>query len=299
MTQNLLNTLFTGPLDIVGDVHGEIDPLMSLMHQLGYKENGQHPDDRRLIFVGDLTDRGPDSLAVVQLVKELLSAERAQCVLGNHELNLLMNQHKYDNRWFYGQEFSEDGYVVPQKLANPSDQKQIIDFFQSLPIALRRDDLQVVHACWDADMVEHLQNSDDVLTLHDEHVDQIENSFDASFTDPVDQSLAHQNMNPIKLLTSGPEERIEEPVYAAGKWRNEQRVSWWTEHEGTFCVFGHYSIPDGKPRGNASSFCIDYGVGKRWTERRAGKTEGFDLKLAALRWPEKMVVFDEGQSTLI
>ena len=83
MPHSLLSTLSSGPLDIVGDVHGEIDPLLSLMHHLGYDEHGSHPDNRKLVFVGDLTDRGPDSLAVVNLVQALTERQHAQCVLGN------------------------------------------------------------------------------------------------------------------------------------------------------------------------------------------------------------------------
>jgi len=36
-----------GPLDIVGDVHGEIDALHSLMRHLGYQDDGMYPDDCR------------------------------------------------------------------------------------------------------------------------------------------------------------------------------------------------------------------------------------------------------------
>jgi hypothetical protein len=58
-------------------------------------------------------------------------------------------------------------------------------------------------------------------------------------------------------------------------------------------VFGHYGILDGEPRESSNAFCIDYGVGKRWTERKMGKVSGFKHKLAALRFPEREIVFDE------
>ena len=58
VSQSLVQPLFDGPLDIVGDVHGEFDALCWLMRKLGYDADWQHPDGRRLIFVGDLTDRG-------------------------------------------------------------------------------------------------------------------------------------------------------------------------------------------------------------------------------------------------
>jgi hypothetical protein len=82
-TSSLVQPLFEGPLDIVGDVHGEIDLLRALMRHWGYSEDGHHPDDPRLIFEGDLTDRGPDRPAVVDLVQQLIVAGRAQWVLGS------------------------------------------------------------------------------------------------------------------------------------------------------------------------------------------------------------------------
>ena len=296
MPHSLLSTLSSGPLDIVGDVHGEIDPLLSLMHHLGYDEHGSHPDNRKLVFVGDLTDRGPDSLAVVNLVQALTERQHAQCVLGNHELNILLDQRKYDNGWFYGEEFSDNGYIVPQALANSASRDRVLKFFQSLPIALEREDLRVIHACWNSAMIQSLEETKDAISLINQHADLITKRTEHSGFDQVDISLEHQNQNPVRRLTSGPEERIPAPFFASGKTRHEQRIQWWNDYNETFCVFGHYSIPDGKPRGNHASFCIDYGVGKRWTERREGTTTGFALKLAALRWPEKLVVFDEGES---
>lgn len=299
MPHSLLSTLSSGPLDIVGDVHGEIDPLTSLMYQLGYDQQGRHPEDRKLVFVGDLTDRGPDSLAVVNLVQALTERQQAQCVLGNHELNILLDQRKYDNGWFYGEEFSDNGYIVPQALANSASRDRVLKFFQSLPIALEREDLRVIHACWNSAMIQSLEETKDAITLINQHADLITKRTEHSGFDQVDISLEHQNQNPVRRLTSGPEERIPAPFFASGKTRHEQRVQWWNDYTETFCVFGHYSITDGQPRGNHSSFCIDYGVGKRWTERKKGTTTGFALKLAALRWPEKLVVFDEGESRQI
>ena len=294
MTSSLIQPLFDGPLDIVGDVHGEIDPLRSLMRHLGYDENGNHPDSRHLVLVGDLADRGPDSPAVVNLVQRLIESGRAQCVLGNHDLNILLDCRKHDNGWFYGEEFAEGGEVVPQVLADESIRQEVLSFFRTLPIALERDDLRVVHACWYDEMIQFAKKSDDAVALYNEHHELIEDSFPGLDLDDIDKGLQHQNKNPVKKLTSGPEERVEKPVEASGKTRYEKRVHCGNDYHGAFCVFGHYSIPDGDPRGGEAAFCVDYGVGKRWVERRAGKTSNFDLKLAALRWPERDVVFDEG-----
>jgi hypothetical protein len=73
----LVRKLPEGPLDLVGDVHGEIDALQSLLHCLGYDEGGHHSRGRRLVFLGDLVDRGPDSPEVFRLVAQLVEESRA------------------------------------------------------------------------------------------------------------------------------------------------------------------------------------------------------------------------------
>ncbi|HAY79106.1 MAG TPA: metallophosphoesterase [Planctomycetaceae bacterium] len=294
MTNSLVQPLFDGPLDIVGDIHGEIGPLRSLMQHLGYDDQGAHPAGRRLVFVGDLTDRGPDSQAVVRLVQRLTESGRAQCVLGNHDLNILLDHRKHDNGWFFGETFTADDQVVPQVLADQTTRRQILDFFRTLPLALERHDLRVVHACWPDEMIHLARNANDTVALYHEFHQRIEDALPARKLDPIDQELEHQNQNPVKHVTSGPEERTEKPIELAGKKRHEKRVHWWEHYHDVFCVFGHYSILEGNPRGGETTFCVDYGVGKRWTERRTGKTSHFRLKLAAFRWPEKTIVFDEG-----
>ena len=200
---SLVQPLFDGPLDIVGDVHGEIDALHALMQHLGYANEGRHPDGRRLVFVGDLIDRGANSPAVVALVQRLIESGRAQCALGNHELNILLNHPKHENKWFYGEEFhDEDGNVVPQVLADESIRRQVVQFSRTLPIALERNDLRVVHACWDDDMLSFARGSSNVVSLYHEHADRIE--FDASSCpelDDIDTGLLHQNENPVKKLS--------------------------------------------------------------------------------------------------
>lgn len=79
----------TGPFDIVGDVHGCRSELERLLAQLGYRRDEKNiyapPAGRRLIFLGDLVDRGPDSVGVLKLVFALLEAGLAFWVPGNHD----------------------------------------------------------------------------------------------------------------------------------------------------------------------------------------------------------------------
>jgi predicted kinase len=83
-----------GPFDIVGDVHGCFDELLELMVQLGYTVH-QLDDEysissthgRKIVFVGDLVDRGPGTVKVLRLVSDLVHSGQAFCVPGNHDMN--------------------------------------------------------------------------------------------------------------------------------------------------------------------------------------------------------------------
>lgn len=88
-----------GPFDIIGDIHGCFDELCILLGKLGYQIQRQiegenityqvhHPDGRKVIFLGDLVDRGPKSPCVLQLVMDMVEAGTAQCVMGNHDYRL-------------------------------------------------------------------------------------------------------------------------------------------------------------------------------------------------------------------
>ena len=82
-----------GPFDIIGDVHGCFDELTELLEQLGYKatEGGLYlpPEGRKLIFVGDLVDRGPKSPEVMRLVMGMVEQGRALAVPGNHDVKFM------------------------------------------------------------------------------------------------------------------------------------------------------------------------------------------------------------------
>lgn len=85
-----------GPFDIVGDVHGCFDELLELMDKLGYvvsRVDGsyvvQPPDGRKLVFVGDLVDRGPGTPQVLRLVSDMVQAGQVLCVPGNHDIKLV------------------------------------------------------------------------------------------------------------------------------------------------------------------------------------------------------------------
>ena len=74
-------------IDIIGDIHGCYDEFVSLTQKLGYEwDTGLplHPTNRLLGFVGDLTDRGPQSLQIIHIVANLVKQKKAIYAPGNH-----------------------------------------------------------------------------------------------------------------------------------------------------------------------------------------------------------------------
>jgi protein phosphatase len=74
-------------IDIIGDIHGCYDEFKELTKKLGYEWKNDipvHPQGRKLGFVGDLTDRGPQSLKMIETVYSLVNSKLAYYVPGNH-----------------------------------------------------------------------------------------------------------------------------------------------------------------------------------------------------------------------
>ena len=267
-TMKLIDKLFTGPIDIIGDVHGEIDALIRLLDKLGYDRQGQHPAGRHLVFVGDLTDRGPDSVAVIEQVAAMVAAGRAQCILGNHELNLLRDVPKHGNDWW-----SRPGEPtrLPSTSVTAAAKTRLMTWLATLPLALEREDLRVVHACWDKIAIDALRameppkegimpawlqyeeqlrarwrEADNAAALRAEWQAIQPELQDQAITPPFMPVTARMDAdfqmgNPISVLTSGMEQPASAPFWAGGRWRMVERVKWWERYKDTLpVVVGHY-----------------------------------------------------------
>ena len=155
----LVQQLTDGPIDFIGDVHGELEALQRLLAHLGYRPDGSHAAGRHLVFLGDLVDRGPDSPAVALLVRELVANHHASCILGNHEMNAMLGKKRTYNRWLGHHEGMSGPLEQAPQASPPTRSAKILDFFRTLPVVLEHDALRVVHACWDDRAVEVLRRS--------------------------------------------------------------------------------------------------------------------------------------------
>jgi hypothetical protein len=343
----MLKTLPDGPLDIVGDIHGEYEALDTLMYRLGYDRDGRHPRGRRLVFVGDLVDRGPDSPRVLNRVRGIVESGRGDAILGNHELNLLRGERKDGNDWFWGENTAQDRKYSPFKMLLDTSRLDTLEFFASLPLALERQDLRIVHAAWHEPSLKRLGARPPGLSMQElfkhweeqaevqlAEADLLERSrqerrkWEHALVVPdqtvpfLDATAAcdelRQMANPIRVLTSGVERAGNEPFFSSGQWRFVERVKWWDEYtDDTPIVVGHYwrrvtdvdrlglgkadpnlfeqTFPSTWHGARANVFCVDFSAGGRFHERRNGSVVGATTKLAALRWPEKILVFDTGE----
>lgn len=150
-----------GPFDIVGDVHGCLDELLELLSALGYQMNRRAGDlevalplGRRLVFVGDLVNRGPATSGVVRLVMNMAREGQALCVPGNQDMKLTAALKDRSA-------FSAAGLTKSlEQLANePAEfRAAAVEFLDALPSHCILDDGKLVIA--HAGLPEHMRGSD-------------------------------------------------------------------------------------------------------------------------------------------
>jgi hypothetical protein len=186
-------------------------------------------------------------------------------------LNILRNDAKSGNGWFIesNREEHEPGAEFEfSRIAPDGFQERFIEFVSGLPLALRRDDLRVVHAAWVPESVAAVESERgtfmDVYRRYAARTEQqlaadglaqrasaererwkeaLKNrharvdllpalgEFDARF----------QMGNPVRVLTSGVERLATKPFWSSARWRMCDRVPWWQEYaEESAVVIGHY-----------------------------------------------------------
>ena len=114
----------------IGDLQGCFEPLERLLDLIGF--NAQRD---RLWFVGDLVNRGPDSLRVVRFIRDLGSS--AVVTLGNHDLHLLVTA--------AGHAKLHRGDTV-HDILNAPDRDALLDWLRRQPLMHVEGDYAMVHA---------------------------------------------------------------------------------------------------------------------------------------------------------
>ncbi len=118
---------------VIGDVHGCFDELRDLL-----RATQAGPEDR-LISVGDLVSKGPDSRAVLDWA---MSAPNLECVIGNHELRLL-------SHWKAGTFSREKAHDEETYRQLGGRYEDAMRFIERWPVTASGEGFTVVHAGFD------------------------------------------------------------------------------------------------------------------------------------------------------
>jgi bis(5'-nucleosyl)-tetraphosphatase (symmetrical) len=113
----------------VGDIQGCTPSLKALVKKL--------PTQSKMIFLGDLVNRGPDSLGTLRYLKKLQEEKRIECILGNHDLHLLAVDAGIRKT---------KGLDTVQPILNAPDRVELMNWLRHRPMALSNGKVLTVHA---------------------------------------------------------------------------------------------------------------------------------------------------------
>jgi hypothetical protein len=211
--------------DIIGDVHGCADKLTTLLKRLGYAHSDgayRHPEQRQVVFVGDLIDRGLFQLESVAIPRAMVEQGTAQMVIGNHEFNAVAfaTRKADDTDWCRPHNEKNRGqhqiFLDAVEFGSVTH-RSILSWFMSLPLWLDLGGVRVVHACWRDDSIEHLRK---------------QVGADGGLTDQLVRdgtTKGQPSYDAIETVLKGPEIGIGGYWYTDkdGHKRTNGRVAWW------------------------------------------------------------------------
>ena len=160
---SMLPNRIDGPVAVIGDVHGQTDKLRRVIDKLSRVPNIQQ---RWIVFIGDLVDRGPDSKGAIDIYCDLAERHgRVAWVCGNHELAMAASLKLIDvpdfidwpGRWLphYDSDCTFESYGVPHGELNalrealPEKHSQLL---ANLPWSVEHPQLLFVHAGLDPNL---------------------------------------------------------------------------------------------------------------------------------------------------
>ena len=231
--------------DLIGDVHGCGNTLKKLLTKMGYEERDgcfRHAT-RKVIFVGDIVDRGPRIRDALHLVKNMVDAGEAEIVLGNHEYNAMCyctRGRDAEDHLFLREHNARNHRLIRETLEEfepyPKEWQMFLNWFHTIPLFIDKGQFRVVHACWDHHAIEHFKtlSADHCLSLEMLY----ESARDGTFLDKM-----------VDRLTRGTSLKLpdgETMISKDGYVRNMFRTKFWNEEPKTYSdvIFQPDPLPD-------------------------------------------------------
>jgi hypothetical protein len=222
--------------DIIGDIHGHAGKLELLLCLMGYTPSGRGykaPQGRQVVLLGDLIDRGPEQMRVLEIARAMVESGDARCIMGNHEFNAIgyftedpahpgecLRPNRQDTATAHKNR-EQHAEFIAQVGEGSAHHRAWVEWFKTLPPYLHLGGIRVAHGCWDDAAV---------ACLHAAGWRESEGLTDALLL----QAYAEQT--PIKdareLLTCGMELPLPEGAYIldkSGHKHHEVRVASWRD----------------------------------------------------------------------
>lgn len=170
----MFETQIDGSIAAIGDVHGQLDKLSSILEQLRQREDYL---SRWIVFIGDFVDRGPDPRGTLELVTDLFATHpKSTAIAGNHDLAIaaalgIVDGHpiwsekwvdRYDSQSTFSSYGIEHGNLPALRAAMP---RSHADFLANLPWCVEHPSYVFVHAGLDMnetydDQIKQLRSRD-------------------------------------------------------------------------------------------------------------------------------------------
>ncbi len=116
-----------------------------------------HPE-RKALFIGDYINRGPANFEVVDIVRKMVEADKAYALMGNHEYNAVAYHKRHPEtgeplRPHNKKNIDRHKTFLDEMERGPQKAHDALNWFMTLPMALKIDHGHFVHACWEHDLI--------------------------------------------------------------------------------------------------------------------------------------------------
>lgn len=277
--------------DVIGDIHGHADKLEQLLQKLGYDLlNGvySHPDERKVIFLGDYIDRGPKIRETLHIVKNMCDTGNAEAIMGNHEFNAVcFHTPDKENGGFYRKhafaEINQHFETLKQFKGFDDEWKLFLNWFKELPLFIEKGNFRAVHACWDDKHISWLKNN---------YKGKLAIDFLINFNkvDTIENKVIEETLKGKEIILKDGYTFLDKD----GVERKECRVKWWQPLEkriknsdvlmlcpegygnepieankvynyisNKIVFFGHYWLKGDPVIENEKAICLDYSIAKK------------------------------------
>lgn len=231
-----------GPIDLIPDIHGQIDKLRAALKALGWRRaptGWVHPEpDRTMVFLGDFIDRGSENRAVMNVVRDIIGSGKARAVMGNHELNALHFHTTHPDtgqplRAHSQKNLRQHASFLAEFPVGAGRTREAVAWMRTLPLFLETEGFRAVHACWGESTIDRVRAIAENGVLSEEQV--------IRAADPEDELFGL-----VEQITKGPEHPLPRGVTFRdkdGTRRDHVRLQWWSANARTWRDIA-ISVPD-------------------------------------------------------